>query len=198
MCPRTEPSFRVPQTRRWPLTFCEWCISLNRPCFLFCLSAQDEFRISCPATGFTVGVAASVTCSVKKAAFITPCKLDATFIKFYFTPSGGGTTEWCSSPYTTCPNTGTPVTCNTCGCECVTDDGTFLTHRLNFTPTAAQDGGKLTCEVVCFNSGTLPLLTSDHCDPISVCKLIMRPTFLTPRHALQVLTVWLAAFLCPS
>ena len=172
--------------------FCCWIqsyISLNRPCFLFCLSGQDAIRISCPATGFTVGVAASVTCSVDKAAFTTACTLPATFIKKNFTPASGSEIEWCSSDYKTCPNIDlTQPECGVCGCGCVTDDGTSITHHLNFTPNAAQDGGKFTCQVECVHKGSVPLLTSDQCDPVSVCKLIMRPTFLTPWHAFRSVT----------
>ena len=140
---------------------------------LWCLSAQD-LSISCPAAGLTVGVAASVACRVNKAAFTTACAIAATRIKFHFTPPGGTKAEWCASDYTPCPNTGTPDSaCGTCGCGCVTDDGTFLTHRLSFTPTAAHDGGAFTCQVICFHTGALPTLTSNNCDTVAVGKLIL-------------------------
>ena len=143
------------------------------------LSAQD-FLISCPASGFTVGVSATITCKANKAAFASECLGNPTLVKFHFKPSGGVRSEWCSSDYTSCPNTGTPDSaCGTCGCGCETDDGTFLTHRLSFTPTAAQDGGEFTCEVVCGHILPLPSLTNDNCDAVSVGELIMWPSLMT-------------------
>ena len=141
----------------------------------FFFSIAQDLEISCPSTGFTVGVNASVTCKVRKAAFTSPaCSKPATLIKFLFTTSNGVQSVWCRSSYTTCSNADIPdPACGTCSCSCETDDGTFLTHRLYFIPISAHDGGNFSCEVVCFNSGNLPALTDNNCDKVSVGKLIM-------------------------
>ena len=59
------------------------------------------------------------------------------------------------------------------------DDGTFLTHRLEFIPTSAHRNGSFTCEVVCLNSGNLPTLTSQNCSGVLVGKFVTRLTVLT-------------------
>ena len=142
--------------------------------FLFCCLSAQDFIISCPATGFTVGVNASVTCKVNKTAFAAACVYSPNRITFHiFTASGRSTTEKCNVNYTrTCPNTGSPLLAGgTCGCGCQTDDGTTSTHYFHFMPTAAQDGGALTCEVICTHTRALPSLTSDNCDAVAVGKL---------------------------
>ena len=137
--------------------------------------------MTCPATGFSVGVNATVTCKVNKADFDSVCILPATLIIFYFTSSNGVKTEWCSSSYKTCPNTGTTqVACGTCSCGCETDDGTFLTHRLDFIPTSAHAAGSFSCEVICLNSGNLPVLTNNNCDQVKVGNsIVIHSSFLT-------------------
>ena len=136
------------------------------------LSAQN-LNATCPANGFTVGVNATVTCMVNKTAFNSSCTAPASVVNFVFTSSSGVKMDWCSSSYTTCTQIGTArAACGTCGCGCVKDDGTFLTHRLDFIPTLEHDAGNFSCEVVCVNSGNLPPLTSHECDQVSVGKLV--------------------------
>ena len=144
------------------------------------LSARN-LEITCPATGFTLGVTATVTCKVNKADFDSACILPALLINFYFTPSNGAKFQLCSSSFTACPSTGTTqVACGTCSCGCETDDGTFLTHRLDFIPTSAQASGSFSCEVVCVNSGNLPTLTNNNCDQVTVGKsVVTHSSFIT-------------------
>ena len=139
-------------------------------CLVF-LSAQD-LHITCPASGFTEGVSASVTCKANKSAFITACMVPPSLVRFYFTNRSGIRDEWCASSFTTCPNTGIRISCESCSCGCETDDGTFSTHRLDFPPTFAQDGGNFICHVICGHTLPLPSLTKDSCDAVSVGELI--------------------------
>ena len=50
-----------------------------------------------------------------------------------------------------------------CSSSCETDDMTFLTHRLDFCPTAAHDAGTFSCDVICvYRPDPVKSQTCDH------------------------------------
>ena len=155
-------------------------------CFVFffallhCYLSAVDIEITCPASGFKVGETATVTCEVNKTAFAGHCKLPATFITFYFTPSSGSQTEWCSSKFKGCDNAGTSqVACGKCNCGCEKANDAFTFHRLDFVPTLAHTAGNFTCEVICFHTTTLPPLVDNNCQHVTVGKLIVTHSSFT-------------------
>ena len=148
--------------------------------FYSCLSAQN-FKITCPASGFKVGEMATVTCEVNKAAFKAPCILPVSYIEFSFTSPNGVKRSWCYSSYKTCGKSGSPAPgCGNCRCVCEKDNATFTRHRLDFIPTSAHAAGNISCEVLCLNLGNLPPLTKNKCDRVTVGKLLVtHSSFIT-------------------
>ena len=148
--------------------------------FYSCLSAQN-FKITCPASGFKAGEPATVTCQVNKTALYDPCVLFPTFVQFYFTSSSGVKSRWCMSPYSTCGTTSWPLpACGKCSCACEKSNENFTSHRLDFVPTSAHTAGNFSCEVNCLHFKPLPPLTKNKCDRVTVGKLtVTHSSFIT-------------------
>ena len=144
------------------------------------LSALDT-KITCPASGFKVGETATVTCEVNKTAFAGHCKKPASFIIFYFTPSVGARSVWCSTAFKGCDNTGiSQVACGKCNCGCEKANDTFTFHRLDFFPILAHAAGNFSCEVICAHQESLPPLVENNCNQVTVGKLIVtHSSFIT-------------------
>ena len=148
--------------------------------FYSSLSAKD-LEITCPASGFKVGEPATVTCQVNKTALYDPCVLFPTFLQFYFTTSSGVKSMWCMSAYSTCGSTGWPLpACGKCRCACEKGNENFTRHRLDFMPTSVHTAGNFSCEVKCLHFKSLPPLTKNNCDRVTVGKLtVTHISFIT-------------------